>query len=314
MREGYHVKDSDAAPCHSEGEAGCSTCGTGGPCPASEAQQQALMQQRRMDERLGRIKHQILVMSGKGGVGKSTVSANLAWTLAKRGDQVGLLDADLHGPSIPLMTGIVGARPVALPSAIGPVPADQNLWIMSMGLLTRDATEPLVWRGPLRSSALKQLIADVEWGDLDYLIADLPPGTGDEALTVAQAMSGADGVIIVSTPQEASLSDCRKAINFARALNLAVVGVVENMSGFVCPHCGEETPVFSTGGARRMAEEMEVRYLGAIPLVPEIVTLSDSGRPVVDDGAPEAARRAFEALVERVTGVVEGAGAGRREQ
>lgn len=266
------------------------------------------MQQMRLDDRLSHIEHQILVMSGKGGVGKSTVSANLAWALAKRGNRVGLLDADLHGPTIPLMTGIVGARPVAMPNGIGPVPADENLWVMSMGLLTRNADEPLIWRGPLRSSALRQLVADVEWGDLDYLITDLPPGTGDEALTVAQAMHDADGVIIVSTPQEASLSDCRKAVNFAHALELPVVGVVENMSGFACPHCGTETPVFSTGGARRMAEQMEVRYLGAIPLVPEVVALSDSGRPVMGEDAPEAARNAFAALADSVVAAVTATG------
>jgi ATP-binding protein involved in chromosome partitioning len=300
QREGWTMRDMDPTPRGPDEGSGCSGCGSAGASSAAEAQMQAQMQQARLDDRLSHIKRQILVMSGKGGVGKSTVSASLAWSLARKGHQVGLLDADLHGPSIPLMTGVVGARPVAMPNGIGPVPADENLWVMSMGFLTRSADEPLIWRGPLRSSALRQLVADVEWGDLDYLITDLPPGTGDEALTVAQAMRGADGVIIVSTPQEASLADCRKAINFAHALDLPVVGVVENMSGFVCPHCGEATPIFSTGGARRMAEEMGVRYLGAIPLAPEVVTLSDRGKPVVGEDAPEAARNAFAALAEAV--------------
>jgi Mrp family chromosome partitioning ATPase len=261
---------------------------------------QAQMQQARLETRLGHIKHQILVMSGKGGVGKSTVSANLAWMLAQQGNKVGLLDADLHGPTIPLMTGLVGARPKGDEHSIAPVSPIENLWVMSMGFLMQEANQPLIWRGPIRSTALRQLVADVEWGDLDYLIADLPPGTGDEAVTVAQAMHGADGIIIVSTPQEASLSDCRKAINFAHAVGLPVVGVVENMSGFVCPHCGEETPIFSSGGAEHMATEMEVPYLGRIPLVPEVVALSDRGRPVLGDEAPDVARAAFAAIAEEV--------------
>jgi Mrp family chromosome partitioning ATPase len=181
-----------------------------------------------------------------------------------------------------------------------PVPAGPRLHVMSMGLLTQDDRSPVIWRGPIRANVLRQLIADVEWGELDFLVADLPPGTGDEPLTVAQAFPNADGAIVVSTPQEASLSDCRKAINFVRAVELPVLGVIENMSGFVCPHCSEATDVFGSGGAERMAEKMQVPFLGAIPLVPDVVTRADRGQSLVHEAAPEASRKAFEAVVAAV--------------
>ena len=273
----------------------CSTC----PSAATATEQERMyrLQQKRLEERQAEIRHQLLVLSGKGGVGKSTVSANLASALADRGLQVGLLDADLHGPTIPLMLGVQGQRAQGANEAIEPVRARPGLSVMSMGFLLAEASSPVIWRGPIRANALRQMIADVEWGPLDFLIVDLPPGTGDEPLTMAQSLPQADGAIVVTTPQEASLSDCRKAVNFVRAVELPVLGVIENMSGFVCPHCGETTDVFDRGGGEQMASEMDVPFLGRVPLLAEIVRLSDAGQGLSGDGAPEAAKAAFGSII-----------------
>ena len=264
----------------------------------TEQQRRYRLQQKQLEERAAAMRHQILIISGKGGVGKSTVAANLAWALAARQHEVGLLDADLHGPTIPLITGVKGHLPIGKGGAMVPVPAAPRLRVMSLGLLTQDDRAPVIWRGPLRSNVIRQLIADVEWGELDFLVVDLPPGTGDEPLTVAQAFPRSDGAIVVSTPQEASLSDCRKAINFVRAVELPVLGVIENMSGFVCPHCGQATDIFGRGGAERMAAQMGVPFLGAVPLVPEVVTRADRGQFLVHPDAPKASREPFEAVVD----------------
>jgi len=239
----------------------------------------------------------ILVLSGKVGVGKSTVAANLAWALADRGNTVGLLDADLHGPSIPLMTGLVGRRVTGTPETIEPVPLAPNLGVISIGFMIEDLDAPTIWRGPLRAGVVRQFIADVQWGELDYLIVDLPPGTGDEPLTIVQAFPGAVAVI-VTTPQEASLSDCRKAINFVRKLQRPVLGVIENMSGFICPHCGERTDIFASGGGERMARQAGVPFLGRVPMSADMVRLSDQGRAIMGPAAPEPVRAALEAIVD----------------
>jgi len=265
---------------------------------ATERLKQYEQQQQTIEQRASAIDHILLVMSGKGGVGKSTVAANMAWTLAREGAHVGLLDADLHGPNAPVMTGTDGQSPTMADGLLQPVIAEHGLKVISMGMLLQEPDTPTIWRGPLRASAIRQLIADVDWGELDYLFVDLPPGTGDEPLTVAQAFTAADGVIIVTTPQRVSQDDCRKAINFAGAVKLPVVGVIENMSGFVCPHCGEETPIFSSGGGREMAEQMDVPFLGRLPLVPEVVGMCDAGQCVTGPDAPEAIRAAFTDAVE----------------
>jgi Mrp family chromosome partitioning ATPase len=266
--------------------------------------QQYEQQTQKIADRMGEVGHVILVLSGKGGVGKSTVAANLASALAERGNRVGLMDADLHGPTIPLMMGVTGEMASGTPEALQPVEAAPNLAVMSIGFLTAERDQPTIWRGPLRGGVLRQFLGDVEWGQRDFLVVDLPPGTGDEPLTLAQSLPQADGAIIVTTPQEASLADCRKAINFAHKVNLRVLGVVENMSGFVCPHCGERTEVFSTGGGEAMARQMNVPFLGRVPLAAEIVALSDEGKPLTSDEAPEAVRQAWneivDALMERI--------------
>jgi Mrp family chromosome partitioning ATPase len=264
---------------------------------SAERERQYREQEERLRERAARIKHEVLIISGKGGVGKSTVAANLAYGLAGRGLNTGLLDADLHGPSIALMTGLTGQRAEGSASGIIPVPVTPNLHVMSMAFLLEDDTSPVIWRGPLRANVIRQFIADVEWPALDCLIVDLPPGTGDEPLTVAQALPDADGAIVVTTPQEASLSDCRKAVRFVGKVGLSVLGVVENMSGLICPHCGKGIDVFSSGGGEAMANEMKVPFLGRVPLAPEIVRLSDAGKHVFADEVSAPVRDAVQHVV-----------------
>ena len=224
---------------------------------------------------LKRIKRKIMVMSGKGGVGKSTVSAMLALILSSRGNKVGLMDVDLHGPSIPNMIKIKGGLNITGPNQLTPFEYSENLGVISMGMLMGDQDAAVIWRGPLKISAIRQFISDVTWGDLDYLIVDSPPGTGDEPLTVAQTIPDAKA-LIVTTPQEISLADVRKSITFCRELKMKIVGVVENMSGLICPHCNKKIDIFGAGGGKRMAETMKVPMLGEIPIDPEVVKLADA--------------------------------------
>lgn len=269
---------------------------------AKERQQQFELQQKVIAQRSAAIKHKIGIISGKGGVGKTTIAVGIASVLAAQGQAVGLLDTDITGPNVPLMIGVEAEKPRfdVVSELIEPVVAPAGVKVMSMGMLSEQRDTPVIWRGPLRSAAIRQLVADVDWGELDYLIIDLPPGTGDEPLTVAQSIPGLDGMIVVSTPQQASLQDCRKAINFTRQLDLEVLGVVENMSGFICPHCGKETPIFSVGGAEDMAKEMGVAFLGRLPVVPEVVTSTDQGIPLTDPDVPEAVRQALADIVARL--------------
>ncbi len=268
------------------------------PSPTLDRMVQLREEEERIRQRMAMVRHKILILSGKGGVGKTTVAANLARALAVRGLTVGLLDADIHGPNLPLLMGLEGERALGSEEALLPVEAGPNLRVMSIGFMLQDSKQPVIWRGPLKGSLLRQFLADVEWGPLDFLIVDNPPGTGDEPLTVAQAIPEADGAVIVSLPQEVSLLDCRKAINFAHALKLPVLGVIENMSGFVCPHCGERVDVFGAGGAERMAGEMGAPFLGRIPMAAQVYALSDSGGSLVGPEAPEQIRRAYFALAD----------------
>jgi len=244
-----------------------------------EKQMQA--EQEQIRQRIKQIKHQILIFSGKGGVGKSTVAVNLAVSLALSGKRVGLLDIDIHGPSIPKILNLEAETIQALGNTILPVDMLENLKVMSIGFLLRGSDDAVIWRGPMKYQMIKQFLKDVDWGNLDFLIVDSPPGTGDEPLSVVQLLENADGAIIVTTPQEVALSDVRKCINFCHNLKLPVLGVLENMSGFVCPKCGERTDIFKSGGGEIMANEMHVRFLGRIPIDPQIVQACDSGRPFV---------------------------------
>ena len=243
-----------------------------------------------LNRKLSRIKHKILVLSGKGGVGKSSVAAGLAVDLAKRGKQVAVLDIDIHGPSIPQLLGIEGERATGTNESILPVVSSTGVAVMSMGLLLQGSDEAVIWRGPLKYGVIKQFLRDVEWGDLDYLIVDSPPGTGDEPLSVAQLIKGVDGALLVTTPQTVSTNDVRRSIGFSRQLDLPILGVIENMSGFVCPSCGTKVDVFGSGGGASMAEEMGVPFLGSIPIDPEFVVACDAGSlgPFLASGSPGA--------------------------
>ena len=246
------------------------------------------------------VKHKILVMSNKGGVGKSTVAVNLAFGLAKKNLQVGLLDVDMHGPNIPKMLAIEDMILTGDEKRIQPVAFMTNLKVVSMAFLLKDKSSPLIWRGPLKMSAIKQFLQDVEWGNLDFMVVDSPPGTGDEPLSVVQLIKKIDGAIIVTTPQDLALLDSRKAVNFAKRLSMPVLGIVENMSGLVCPNCGKRIDLFKTGGGEKAAEEMDVPFLGRIPIEPEIVTSGDEGKPFVQQYADNQTSRIFARIVDRL--------------
>ncbi len=236
---------------------------------------------------LGRIKYKIFVMSGKGGVGKSSIAVNLAAALAVKGRKVGLLDVDIHGPSVPHLMGIKGLLDVDRGKILKPKKYNENLYVVSMESLLQDPDQAVLWKGPMKTSAIRQFVSDVAWGDLDYLIIDSPPGTGDEPMTVLKTIPDAL-CVVVTTPQEISLADVRKAINFLQYAKANILGIVENMSGFICPHCQGEVSLFKKGGGRDLAEKYGLTFLGAIPLDPASVVAGDLGRPVVliDESSP----------------------------
>ena len=267
---------------------------------AQKQQNTKTKQDAAVDESLKKIKNKYIVLSGKGGVGKSTVAINLAAALALRGHQVGILDADLHGPDVPRMLGIDDRHLTGNSDGIDPVEVFKGFKAVSMALLAQDPDKAIVWRGPLKHTAIKQFLGDVNWGDLDFLFVDLPPGTGDEPLSVAKLIKEVDGAIIVTTPQDVALLDSRKAVNFSRLINVPVLGIVENMSGMTCPHCGESIDLFKVGGGEKAAEEMGVHFLGRIPIDPRVVLNCDSGQPLVADSTESAAKTAFTELTEKV--------------
>ena len=231
----------------------------------------------RIEERMTLVKHKFIVISGKGGVGKSTVAAYIAASLASDGNSVGLLDTDIHGPSIPKMLGLEDSRVTAVGDTIVPIQFSPNLSVMSIGFLLRSRKDAVIWRGPLKMGLIEEFLGNVEWGPLDYMIIDSPPGTGDEPLSVCQLIPGLDGALVVSTPQEIAIADVEKSISFCRQLNIPVFGVIENMSGFVCPHCGKKADIFKSGGAETLAAEAGVPFLGRIPIVTEVVDSCDRG-------------------------------------
>jgi Mrp family chromosome partitioning ATPase len=255
----------------------------------------------RVHEQLSRIRHKIVVLSGKGGVGKSTVAVNLAVALTQAGHRVGLLDVDIHGPSVPTMLGLQSARPLGDDGALLPIEFDGGLSVMSIGFLLSSPDDPVVWRGPLKDTVIRQFLGDVEWGRLDYLIVDAPPGTGDEPLSVVQLLDGLDGAVIVTTPQEVAVSDVRRCVRFCSLVDCRVLGLIENMSGLVCPHCGETIDVFRRGGGEELAEATGVPFLGAVPLDPGLVEAGDLGTPFVtafaESPTGEAFRRAIAPLL-----------------
>ena len=253
------------------------------------------LEQQALEERMRRIRHRIIVLSGKGGVGKSTVAANLAVSLSLAGKKVGLLDVDIHGPSIPKMMKLDGAGVQAKGDVMQPV-EKAGLKIMSIGFLLRESDDAVIWRGPMKANVIRQFLKDVEWGELDYLVIDSPPGTGDEPLSVCQLAAPLEGAIVVTTPQDVATADVRKSITFCRQLKLPVLGVVENMSGFVCPKCGEVTDIFKTGGGERMASEMGVPFLGRVPIDPAVGEACDDGTPFVYHYSKTETAKAFERI------------------
>ena len=256
-------------------------------------------EQAKLKERMGKIKHKVAVISGKGGVGKSTVTVNLAAAFAQKGYRVGILDADIHGPSVPRLLGLDGQRVKYGPPGTFPVEGPLGLKVMSIDFFLPEEA-PTIWRGPLKMRAIRQFLVDIVWGELDFLLIDLPPGTGDEPLSVAQLLPDIDGVVIVTMPTGLSSSVVKKAISFAERLNMPVIGVIENMSGFICPHCGWKTEIFESGGGRKMAQEMGVAFLGSIPIDPKIGVDSDKGEPFIIAQKNSAAAKAFMEIVDKV--------------
>ena len=274
------------------GEHGCS-----GNCEHCKEKQNS--DDCRIRSALSRIKNKIVVLSGKGGVGKSTVAVNLAYALAASGANVGLLDVDIHGPSAPKMLHLDGMTLESDGTQIIPVTVG-NLKVVSLAFLLRNPDDAVIWRGPMKLGVIRQFLSDVAWGDLDWLVVDTPPGTGDEPLTICQILEDA-GAVIVTTPQEVAAADVRKSVNFCRQLQLPVLGVVENMSGFVCPKCGEITEIFSGEAGKKIAEQFEVPFLGKIPIDPVVCAGGDAGAPFVREAAENATAKAFSDVVGKLT-------------
>lgn len=277
----------------------CESCSSSS-CSATSKKltetEQEFEDRRRLASRLCRIKHKIVVLSGKGGVGKSTVAVNLAMGLHLAGKKVGLLDVDIHGPSVPTMLGLEKSQVLEGNGEL--VPVDLNgMKVISLGFFLKDRDEAVIWRGPMKTGVITQFIRDVAWGDLDYLIVDSPPGTGDEPLSVCQTLEDADGAVIVTTPQKVAAVDVRKSISFCRQINLPVLGVIENMNGFVCPKCGELTAVFQSGGGKLMADDMGVPFLGSVPIDPRISEAGDSGVAFLQRYADSTTAELFQSLI-----------------
>jgi ATP-binding protein involved in chromosome partitioning len=290
----HEQNECDQAQCGTCGDATCASRHKAGP------QQPPKPDDAKLQGRLSRIRRKVIVMSGKGGVGKSTVAVNLAMSAMLSGQRVGLLDVDLHGPSVPIMLGLVGRRLEGGPDGMLPVEVG-GLKVLSVGFLLNGQDDPVIWRGPMKMGVIRQFLEDVDWGDLDLLVIDVPPGTGDEPLSVCQLIPELDGAVIVTTPQKVAAADVRKSINFCKELNVRVLGVVENMSGFACPKCGEVTHILKAHGGEVMAEEMHVPFLGSIPIDPLIAELGDEGKAFVASAANSPAAGAFREIVRDLT-------------
>lgn len=258
-------------------------------------------QENRLKDRMSRIKNKIIVMSGKGGVGKTTIAVNIAHALAVSGLKVGILDTDIHGPNIAKMLGVEKKVLFGIDSGIAPVEVMPNLVAVSIALTGYDPDQPVIWRGPLKMNVIKQFLSDAIWGELDYLVIDSPPGTGDEPLSVCQLIKDVTGAIIVTTPQDVAVLDARKTVLFAQQLNIPILGIIENMSGLACPHCNKEIDLFKTGGGEKAARELKVPFLGRIPIEPEIVFSGDDGKPHVSYGKETMASAAIKDIISKVT-------------
>ncbi len=281
----------------------CDSCSDTG-CTAKNQQQNESKEEyadrRRLQARLCRIQHKIVVLSGKGGVGKSTVAVNLATALALNGLRVGLLDVDIHGPSVPTMLGLENETLKGTEGELRPVEFG-GLKVMSIGFLLQNPDHAIIWRGPMKMGVIKQFLTDVNWGDLDYLIVDAPPGTGDEPLSLCQLIQPLDGAVIVTTPQKVAAVDVRKSISFCHQVHVPVLGVIENMSGFVCPKCGEVTQIFPEGGGKKIAADMKVSFLGAIPMDPVLAQSADSGRVFIYHSSETPTGKIMQEIIDQIT-------------
>jgi ATP-binding protein involved in chromosome partitioning len=251
---------------------------------------------------MSKIRHKIAVISGKGGVGKSTVTVNLAVAFAIHGhaNRIGILDADMHGPSVPKMLGLSGQKLQVGPAGVFPALGSLGIKVVSMDFLLPDENAPVIWRGPLKMTAIRQFLSDIVWGDLDLLLIDLPPGTGDEPLSVAQLLPEMDGVVIVTIPSEVSQIVVKKSASFARKVGMPIIGVVENMSGFVCPKCGAKVEIFQSGGGKKIAEELDIPFLGSIPIDERVCADADRGSPFIIEHADSSASKSFMTIVKEV--------------
>ncbi|MEA3428895.1 MAG: Mrp/NBP35 family ATP-binding protein [Thermodesulfobacteriota bacterium] len=254
-------------------------------------------------ESLKKIKNKFIVMSGKGGVGKTSVSVNLSIALANKGYKVGIMDVDMHGPDVPRMLGLEGMLTLNPNQRLAPMSFSENLQAVSVESLTQNKDEAIIWRGPLKHSAIRQFISEVEWGELDFLIIDSPPGTGDEPLTVAQTIKDAKA-IIVTTPQEVALADIRKSINFCKTVKMDVFGLIENMSGFTCPNCGEKIDLFGSGGGEKTADATGVTFLGKIPFDLNVVSCGDTGVSFQEKNKGSQVTKAFADIAEKMSKLV----------
>jgi ATP-binding protein involved in chromosome partitioning len=254
----------------------------------------------KLEDRMSRIGRKILVLSGKGGVGKSTVAANLAAALARTGKKVGLLDIDIHGPSVPTLFGLKGHPLQGDQETIFPVRVNDNLSVMSIGFMMPELTDAAIMRGPMKHKVIEQFLREVHWGTLDYLIVDSPPGTGDEPLSVAQLAGPSSEALIVTTPQDLAISDVRRCVTFCQTLSLPILGIVENMSGFVCPKCGERTDLFGVGGGEALAKQVQAPFLGRIPIDPSVMLSGDAGSPFVESQTQSPAGSALSEIVSKI--------------
>ncbi len=252
---------------------------------------------KKIEETLSKIKYKIAVLSGKGGTGKTTVTVNIAQALSDKGYKIGVLDADVTGPNIPLMFGVEDDQITTKDNKIIPIESGK-VKIVSMEFLLQDKSKAIIWRGPMKIKALKQLLSEVNWGELDFLIVDLPPGSSDEPLSIVQTIKDLDGMVVVTTPQNVSLLDVSKSVNFAEVTNVPIIGIIENMSGFACPHCGEVTNIFKKDGGKNFAEQLSLNFLGSIPLVSAICEAGDIGKPAVLSN--EIAKDSFDKIVEKI--------------
>ena len=268
--------------------------------PAETFRNRMREQQELLKLRMKHVKHTVAVISGKGGVGKSTVTVNLAAAFALNGKHVGILDADIHGPSVPRLLGLTGQQVKVGPPGAFPVIGALGMKVISIDFFLPEEQTPTIWRGPLKMTAIRQFLSDVVWGELDVLFIDLPPGTGDEPLSIAQLLPNIDGVVIVTMPSELSRAVVQKAITFARRVGMPIIGIVENMSGYVCPGCGEKIDIFQSGGGKKMAEETGVPFLGSIPIDPKVGVDSDKGTPFVIKHTNSPAAKAFVEIVKKV--------------